>query len=618
MCGIGGIFYFSQKKVQERQLHEINKYMRHRGPDDDGIFIDENLGLAHRRLKIIDLSQKASQPMISHNKRFVISYNGECYNYKELREDLKKNGIFVQGKSDTEVVLECFSYWGVTAFSRINGMFAIAIWDIKKKELILARDRFGIKPLYFHHDNERFVFASEIKPLLASGIDFSLDHEKLYDFFTLRYVPSNETLFKGIKSFKPAHYMIIGREKIASRCYWKLPSTKQSFSPEHLCDLLSSSVKYRLRSDVSLGIFLSGGLDSASIAEMTRVNGSKVDTFTFDVQGRDSEVKQAREIASFCKHNAHHVDRVDLESLEKIISSLEEPIGDSIILPSYSLSQKAKNHVKVILSGEGADEVFNGYVHHMVLYWLNKFKKMRKVMAVLGRSIPSGILNVCLPYCQNLDRSSLDKVVNDLHRFDGSMVESRNFIRMFSRNELNTYLNRDLNMPSFSMKNESGFLNSLTRMDLRDWNNRYTLHRFDRLTMAHSLEGRVPFLDHRLVEYVISLRDTDRINLFCQKKSLRKAMMKSGLSKSLCMKKKQSFVFPFIKRQHFYFQQKLEQVFLDKRENLQNGIWNEKSLLKLIEKSNRRTFIEDKKIFCFLVFELWRQIFETKRWESMR
>ena len=615
MCGIGGIFYFSQKEVEERQLHNINRYMRHRGPDDDGVFTDKNLGLAHRRLKIIDIvSKKASQPMISHNKRFVISYNGECYNYKELREELKKKGASFRGESDTEVVLECFSHWGVEAFSKLNGMFAIAIWDIKKKELILARDRFGIKPLYFHHDKKKkFIFASEIKPLLASGVDFSPDYQKLYDFFTLRYIPSNKTLFKEIESFKPAHYMIINKEKIQSQCYWKLQWIKQSFSSDHLYDLLSSSVKYRLQSDVPIGIFLSGGLDSAAIAEMTRENGLKVDTFTFDIQGKDSEVKQAQEIASFCNHNSHHINNIHSQSLEKIILSLEEPIGDSIILPSYSLSEEAGKYVKVILSGEGADEVFNGYVHHMILYWLNKFKSTRKAMAVIARSLPSGILNAFLPYCQNLDRTSLDKVVADLSQFDGTMEKNRNFIRMFSHSELKTYINHDLKISSVSEKNESGFLNSLTEMDLTDWNNRYTLLRLDRLTMSHSLEGRVPFLDHRVVEYVSSLKDRDRIGFFSQKKALRKAMMKGRLSRSLCMKKKQSFVFPFIKKQ--YLQQKLEQVFLDQKGILE--IWNRKPLLSLIEKPNR-TFIEDKKVFCFLVFELWKQIFEKKQWQSIR
>ena len=435
MCGIGGIFYFSQKKVQKSQLNEINRLMEHRGPDGDGLFIDNSLGLAHRRLKIIDLSESGKQPMTSHNGRFVISYNGECYNYKELRNELKKDGVLFRGESDTEVVLESFARWGSNALKKFNGMFAMAIWDKKQRTLTLARDRFGIKPLYFYHNKEKFIFSSEIKPLLASGVEFSLNHKHLYDFFTLRYVPSDETLYKGIKSFKSAHFMVIDQEKIQSKCYWNLQLTekKKPFSSEYLYDLLFSSVKYRLNSDVPIGLFLSGGIDSSSIAELTRKSGLSTDTFTFNVEGKYSEIKQAKEISLSCGHNPYSVGHIDLNDLEKIILSLEEPIGDSIILPSYSLATEAKKRVKVILSGEGADEIFNGYVHHSILYWLNKLKNIRKIIAFSSKYLPKEILNTILPYSEGLDKQSLSKIIKDIYSFNGDMNDCRNFVRMFTR-----------------------------------------------------------------------------------------------------------------------------------------------------------------------------------------
>ena len=621
MCGIDGILYFTQKEVKKNQLDKMNKLMKHRGPDDEDVFTEGSLGLGHCRLKIIDLSINARQPMIDHSKRYVMTYNGECYNYKELRDELKKEGVIFRGKSDTEVVLESFCRWGVKAFSKFNGMFALAIWDRKNQELILARDRFGIKPLYFNYNNERFVFASEIKPLLALDINPSLNYKNLYDFFTLRYVPSNETLFKGIKSFRPAHYMIINKKRIQSHCYWSLKETKdkQKGSPEQLYELLCSSVKYRLASDVPLGSFLSGGLDSASIAELIHAQGKQIDTFTFDVQGKLSEVKKAKELASFSNHRFNLIDKIDFNDLEKIIWFLEEPIGDSILLPTYSLAQNASKHVKVVLSGEGADEVFNGYIHHIILYWLNQCKNLNKMIALLGRMLPINILNKIHPYPQNLDQESIKKVLDDIYYFNGNMTDCRNFVRMFSLHELQQYLNPDIfkNMiPSPVADRGKSFLNSLTQLDLNDWNSKYTLHRLDRLTMANSLEARVPFLDHRIVEYVINLRDSERLGLFSQKKSLRKAMLNSNLPKSLCKRKKQAFHLPFTEKHQSTFQKKAEDIFLNESEIKKSEIWNLKAISQLTQKSNNRTFIEDKKLFCFLVLELWRQTFSSPKWQQ--
>ena len=599
----------------------MNRFMRHRGPDDEGIFTENSLGLGHCRLKIIDLSMNAHQPMTDRNKRFVMTYNGECYNYQELKNELKKEGVIFRTESDTEVVLESFAHWGVKAFSKLNGMFALAVWDRKNKVLTLARDRFGIKPLYFNYNSQRFIFASEIRPLLGIDMDFSLDHKNLYDFFTLRYVPSNETLFKGIHSFRPAHYMIISKEGIQSKCYWSLKETekKQKISPEHLYELLQSSVKYRLSADVPLGSFLSGGIDSASIAELVRGQGVQIDTFTFDVKGKLSEAKQAEKIASFSNHRFNLTSGVDFGDLEKIICFLEEPIGDSIILPSYSLAKSASERVKVVLSGEGADEVFNGYVHHIMLHWLNKFKNLNKTIAFIGRTLPINILNKIHPYPQNLDQRSIKKVLSDIRSFNGSMTACRNFVRMFSHDDLKQYLNPDIfkNMiPTPITGQGKGFLNSLTQLDLHDWNSKYTLHRLDRLTMAHSLEARVPFLDHRIVEYVINLRNSDRLGLFSQKKSLREAMLNGRLPKSLCKRKKQAFHLPLIKKRQSAFQKKVVDVFLNESEAKKSEIWNLKAISQLVKKSESRSFVEDKKLFCFLILELWRQIFNSQKWRQ--
>ena len=505
----------------------------------------------------------------------------------------------------------------------MNGMFALAIWDRKEKKLTLVRDRFGIKPLYFHHNECKLIFASEIRPIL-DHVKFSLNHTKLYDFLTLRYIPSSSTLFKGIECLRPAHYMVIDRDgHTQSTRYWMLEDSekKQKLCPDHLYDLLYSSVKYRLRSDVPVGSFLSGGIDSASITECVRAHGQKVDTFCFDVQGSLSEVNQAKEVASLNGHRFHVVKESNFDNLEKILWFLEEPIGDSIILPTYSLADGASRKVKSVLSGEGADEVFNGYVHHIILYRLNNFKSLSKIASALFKKIfPITSLNKFHPYSQDLDQLSLKKVLNDIQSFDGTMTSCRNFIRMFSPEELKTYVNPDIIETANPLlvhpqsQSQSQFLNSLTKMDLYDWNSKYTLHRLDRLTMAHSLEARVPFLDHRLVEYVFNLRDTDRLGLFSQKKALRRAMKKSHLPKILRKRKKKAFHLPLQDRYQIPFQKKLEQIFLDEPSIRQSEIWNFEGISRLVKKATARSFIEDKKLFCLLVLELWQRMFSTEKW----
>ncbi len=620
MCGIGGVFHFSGQEVETQSLEKMNQFMQHRGPGGEGIFRDSFLGLCHRRLKIIDLDDRAQQPMESSDGRFVMTYNGECYNYREIKHQLAREGFTFRTESDTEVVLMAFAHWGKEAFTKFNGMFALAIWDRREKVLTLARDRFGIKPLYFYQDQKSFLFASEIKPLLAVGVGFSLDFSQLYDFFTLRYVPSAKTLFRGVEALKPAHWMEISGVGIQEGSYWQWEQVepRRKLEPEHLHSLLSSAVKYRLRADVPLGSFLSGGIDSASIAELIHACGLSVDTFTFDVQGRLSEVEQAKEIASLYNHHSYQVTEFGLDNLEKVIWHLEEPIGDSILLPTYSLAYGAAKRVKVVLSGEGADEIFNGYAHHGVLYWLYRLRKLKNGAAFLGKFFPAELLNKLHPYPQNLDQSSLDKVLKSAVSFNGSMASCRDFVRLFDHAELASYLHpdraKDLSATSYP-EPHLPFLNALTKLDFDGWNNKYTLHRLDRLTMAHSLEARVPFLDHRLVEYVLSLRDSDRLGLGIQKKALRKAMTHGHLPKVLCRRKKRAFHLPFDGERRIFFQRKLEAIF-DRDCLNRSELWDSKKMLGLIQKAGRRTFVEDKKLYCFLVLELWYRIFSTGRWRN--
>ena len=614
MCGIGGKWDFSGKEVLQDDLRRMNDLMVHRGPDGEGFFIDGSLGLCHRRLKILDLSDKAKGPMVDHSGRFVLTYNGECYNYKELRDVLQKNGITFRTSSDTEVVLEALGFWGVGALSKMNGMFALGLWDKKEKKLLLARDRLGIKPLYIHKGKDSFLFASEIKPLLASGVEFQLDTPNLYDYLTLRYVPTNKTLFRGVESVNPGTYMVVHSGGIEKKRYWRLRklSVQEKFSPEILLGLISSSVKYRLSSDVPLGCFLSGGLDSGFIAERIRDCGRSVDTFGFDIGGRHSETGEAQVWAKAQNHNFHHFEGIDFNNLEQIFWFLEEPLGDSIILPSFSLFQGAARRVKVSLSGEGADEIFNGYVHHIVLYLLHRLGPARKQIARWANLLPVSMLNYLHPYPQNLDMGSLKGVLHKMESFDSSMRASRDFVRLFSWPELREYLHPDILhqlRAGRTCEYPHSFLDSLTLLDLEGWNCSYTLHRLDRLSMAVSLEARVPFLDHRIVEYVINLSDRDRLGFFSQKKALRRAAKAAGIPKSLWAKKKRPFHLPLRGKAGQEFNKKTREYF----SHLGSGIWNLKKISKLIQKSTKRSFVEDKQLFCFLALEVWFQVFKGQQ-----
>ena len=611
MCGIGGKYHFLGQDITLSDLEKMNNLMIHRGPDGEGFFLDGPLGLCHRRLKILDLSERAKCPMTDHSGRFVLTYNGECYNYRELRDSLQKEGISFRSSGDTEVVLEALSRWGIDALSKINGMFALGLWDKREKKLLLARDRLGIKPLYFHKSQNIFLFASEIKPLLASGVDFHLDISGLYDYLTLRYNPTKKTLFKGVESLDPGSYMVIHKGKIEQKRYWQLKkqSIQEKFCPEYLLELISSSIKYRLCSDVPLGCFLSGGIDSTFVAEMIKNHGFSSDAFTFNVGGKLSEAQDARQCALALGHKFHCFEGVDFNNLEKILLCLEEPLGDNIILPSFSLFQGASKKIKVALSGEGADEIFNGYVHHIILYLLHQLSPFRKPLVALARTLPLPLLNYIHPYPQNLDIDSLKETLRRIESFDSSMQASRNFVRMFSRLQLRDYLHPDIfntlkenPVPEY----EFSFLDSLTLLDLEGWNIKYTLHRLDRLSMAFSLESRVPFLDHRIIEYVISLREKDRLGLFSQKKALRRAAKAAGIPKSLWAKKKRPFHLAFKGKMHRDFNDKARDVF-SRPEG--SGIWNRKEVLKLIQKDSGRSFVEDKKLFCFLALEMWFQIF---------
>ena len=384
MCGITGIYHFNKERsVDKSQLKRMTDIIRHRGPDSDGFYLNGNIGLGHRRLSIIDLST-GDQPMFNNDKSISIIFNGEIYNYIELRQELIQKGHKFRTTSDTEVAIKSYEEWGFDCQNKFNGMWAFALWDERKKHLFLSRDRIGEKPLHYTIYNNSLIFGSEIKSLFAYGIPKRFETELIEIYLVLTYIPAPYTFYKDIKKLLPGHYLLIKNENVEEKKYWDLPEidednmfTNKGKIYDKFDYLLKDSVKIRMRSDVPFGAFLSGGLDSSSIvALMSEISNFPVKTFTigFDDTNFD-ESALAQEVAK--KFNTEHFrgtvtpDKFE-ESLERIVFHYDEPFGDSSAIPTGYVSKFAADKVKMVLTGDGGDEVLSGYRGYIGLKFIEK------------------------------------------------------------------------------------------------------------------------------------------------------------------------------------------------------------------------------------------------------
>ena len=378
MCGIFGFYGFEDKKL----IKDMCNILGHRGPDNIGYFTDSKLSLGCTRLAIIDL-KKGNQPIFNEDQSICIVFNGEIYNFKLLRQELEKKGHRFSTNSDTEVIVHAYEQFGESCLTHFNGIFAFAIYDSNKKKLFLARDRIGIKPLYYTIINDCLLFASEIKSLLMyETIQRKVNKNAINLYLSFRYVPGSQTLFDGIYKLLPGHYLVFNKKEIKIRKFWNLDSKRVThdlrFYSENILKLLKDSVEKRLISDVPLGAFISGGLDSSAIVSLISKH-MDIKTFSvgFENETKANELTNAKDVAGF--YNTDHyetiVPRDSFKFLPKIIWHLDNLIGDPVIVPNYILSKLARKHVKVILCGEGADELFAGYVHHrnsLYGYYYNK------------------------------------------------------------------------------------------------------------------------------------------------------------------------------------------------------------------------------------------------------
>ena len=518
MCGICGFNWNDSELIQR-----MNSVIVHRGPDQEGAYCNEDVSLGHRRLSIIDLSEHGRQPMFNEDQSVCLVFNGEIYNFQELRRELSAKGHTFASQSDSEVIIHGYEEYGIDILNKLQGMFAFAIYDQKKKSIFLARDRVGIKPLYYYLKDGKLVFASEIKAILENKeIDVALNHQALYDYIGFEFVPAPATMFADIHKMPAGHYLVVKDGQGELRQYWDLSFQQQRTwstyddAVEQLRDLLDVSVKSHLISDVPLGVFLSGGLDSSTLVAMMRRHISgPLKTFTIGYHDKSfSELDYAGQVAEYfdTDHQVLMLDDINAEYVEKTLYHLDEPMTDLSTVPLYLLCKQAREHVTVCLSGEGADESFAGY---------DRFKasKLNLFFNILPDVVKKEVVGKIV--ARFPDQPQKKGAINMLKRF----VEGANLPPEGKHLRWQYFSSESQNQALFSdeMKSRVQFdpfrlirdyckkcdatdrINEEVYLDMRYMMTDSVLMKVDKMSMASSLEIRVPLLDHVLVEFLASL-----------------------------------------------------------------------------------------------------------------
>lgn len=547
MCGINGILHLqTQKKVDERLLTKMRDSLEHRGPDDKGLFIENNIGLGHRRLSVLDVSSAGHQPFFSDDGRYVMTYNGEIYNFKDFYTELKSKGFDIRTSSDTEVLLKLFELYGTKMLNRLNGMFAFVIWDKKERKLTAVRDRMGVKPLYYSFYNETFYFASEQKALFTAGVPLKMAKDGMEEYIFNRFVAGENTLYENVKKILPGHILSIHESgKITHEKWWDLKSEIQNQPKiqnpvEWFRETFDDSIKLRMVSDVPVGVLLSGGLDSSSIlASLHQQNFNDIQTFNIGFKEKEHNESDLAKMMSEKFHYGFHTMQLEDKALfEKLVDSTyfqDEPIMHLSEPHILALAQLAKPSVKVLLSGEGADELMGGYVRYKAL----KYPSLLHSIATIGHMD----YFTSKPRYEKLARYSQIKNYDELVLYNGSNLYPKDIAKTFgiSSQPKNDYRKQILEDA------KSLYPNNLRRQALFFDQHTYLcslLDRNDRCTMGASIECREPFLDQRLL---VGLGSLDDKWLFKGKKwkYILKSAMKNRLPEEILKFKKVGLSVPW-------------------------------------------------------------------------
>jgi asparagine synthase (glutamine-hydrolysing) len=558
MCGITGLFQFNDAPVDMELLRRMTAVLRHRGPDDEGFFVDNGLGLGFRRLSIIDLTG-GRQPMSNEDQTVTVVFNGEIYNFKELRSHLKKLGHTFRTSSDTEVIVHGFEAWGDDVVHHLNGMFAFAIWDRRRRKLLLARDRLGIKPLFYTRKADTLAFASEIKSLLLlPGFDATVSHGAVFEYFSHHFIPGAGTIYQSIHKLTPGELLTVSDGEIKTRTYWRpavttVPPRTMADWGQELRQRLREAVRLQLVADVPLGVFLSGGLDSSAVtAAMAGLGAKEIRTFNVGFEVPKYDETCFAQLVSRHLGTAHETFRISAEATEllpKLLWHLDEPLADATIIPTYLLSEATRRRVTVALSGEGGDELFGGYTHYQGLQlnrWLSVLPLWcRRGLTAATRHLPTGgspRLGYLEHRLERIASTSLFPLFQGYTRkvaFFTPEEQQRLFSPDFQRQVARLpYLRHFWAIPQAYPE-----LDPIAQANLADLSVYLPdslLVKVDRMSMACSLEVRVPLLDHTLVEFALTIPFDLKVKGMHTKYLLRQALA-PWLPRSILNRPKRGF-----------------------------------------------------------------------------
>jgi len=622
MCGLTGIFEFEKyETVSSDLVHAMNETILHRGPDDEGIFTGPGIGLGFRRLSIIDLAG-GHQPISNEDGSMWVMLNGEIYNYLELRQLLEARGHKFATSSDTESIVHLYEEFGEGCFAKLRGMFAIVIWDSRNRKLLLGRDRVGKKPLFYASDKKRILFGSELKALLASGsVLRDVDPQAVSDYCSFGYIPAPKTIYRSVRKVLPGHYLVASSSGVQETCYWdfsfeKVETRSEGEWSELLRNDLFEATKVRLMSDVPLGAFLSGGIDSSSIvAAMSKIMNRPVTTCSvgFDVQEYDESVF-ARQIAKqfATDHHESIIQPKAVEIVNKLAWHFDEPFADSSAVPTYYVSKVARQHVTVALGGDGGDENFAGYRRYVFDQFENRLRRYvpswarRTVFGPLGKWYPAlawapRVLRGKATF-QSLARSPLEGYFNSL-----SIFRPDDKARLFNgdfQSSLGNYDSMGVFEHYYNRAGTDDLLSKIQFVDIKTYLPDDILAKVDRASMAVSLEVRAPLLDHHLMEHAAAMPSSMKLRGTTGKYILKKAMS-TVLSDETLHRKKQGFAVPL----NLWFRNELRDLAYESLFGPKDGIFDARFLKKIWEQHQRGYYDRSAHLWSILMFRKWQETF---------
>jgi asparagine synthase (glutamine-hydrolysing) len=600
MCGISGFFHFdSDREACFPLINKMNTTLHHRGPDGEGFYVKKNLALGHRRLAIIDLST-GEQPMYSEDRKVILVFNGEIYNYLELKEELIRLGNTFHTTSDTEVIINAYRTWGVDCQNHFNGMWAFALWDEKLERLFLSRDRIGEKPLYYSEFDNTFIFGSEIKAITAFGVPEKIRTELAELYLTLSFIPAPYTFNEYIHQLMPGRYLLIDGSGIKEHTYWNLPDiTEKDLRKDKVIvekefeRLFNDSVRIRMRSDVAFGAFLSGGLDSSSVVSVMSNHTLKpIQTFTMGFKNKQFDERYLAKLVAEKYHTVHHEGMVSAEqfgkALDNVIAQFGDPFGDASAIPTGQISKYAAQDVKMVLTGDGGDEVLSGYT----IYQGEKFASLYQLMPAPFRKLLPKVTEISSKPLRGNLRYALNRITKVLNSSNLSFENRlRSKLCRVSLEDLDQMISPNTNSISF----HDFYSEVMKRCKFEDtfyklmyFQHKVTLPgdmltKVDRMSMASSIETRVPFLDYRIIELLYGIHKSVKMKGFQNKTILRNAIANQSLPKELLLASKKGFSVPL--RDWFRnddLNDKIKNILLS---NNKYGIYNEGKIERLIKEN---------------------------------